>query len=255
MSIKLLFEHNKKQQFVTVVSSYHPHSGYSSDDLMQFFQAYDDFLSKINHTNTKNHHIIIGCDANTSLGIATNNYEKRILGTHGLNIRRNDILESETKDMLLRHNLRSSSSDFPHYRYDTFLGHGISAGNHQIDYVFVSNNIRLQIMNTKRTCKGIDSDHVAIITRIRFKTNKKLFSKQKTNKKLNNNFLQWSSLNNKITTSNFGKMVSEILSTPKPDLSQHSLNEAMLEAAKKYVRKLLRNDPIGSRIQKMLFYN
>ena len=60
MSIKLLFEHKKKQQYITFVSSYHPHSGYSSDDLTQFFQSYDDFITNINPNNAENYNIIIG---------------------------------------------------------------------------------------------------------------------------------------------------------------------------------------------------
>ena len=228
MSIKLLVEHEKKEQFITFVSSYHPHSGYSADDLTQFFKVYDDFIQNINPNNTKNHHTIIGCDANTSIGIATNNHEKRILGTNGFNVRRNDQLESEIKDIMLQHNLRSSSSDFRHHRYDTFLGHGISSGNHQIDYIFVSNSIKPQIMDTKRTSKGIDSDHVAIKSRIRFKT-KKQFTKNKNIKK--HNLIQWSKLNDKLEAENFSKKVSEIISTPNADSSFPTLNEAIINAA------------------------
>lgn len=45
VSIKLIFEHKKEQKLITLVSSYHPNSGCSTDDLNQFFQLYDDFIN------------------------------------------------------------------------------------------------------------------------------------------------------------------------------------------------------------------
>jgi hypothetical protein len=83
---------------------------------------------------------------------------------------------------MLSFNLRSCTSDFKNKRYDTFVGSGISGGKHQIDFILISNDLRKNIMNAKRTQNGIDSDHAAIKISTRFvlnKSKKKFMEKRK----------------------------------------------------------------------------
>ena len=234
ISINLLFYNESKKQNITFISAYHPHSGYSPEEITAFFQDYDQFI----HDNCRtNQNIIIGCDANTCLGVAEHDFEKNILGPNGLSLKRNDSLEMETKEILAHHDLRSTSSDFKHHRYDTFTGHGFSSGLHQIDYFYISNKFRKQIMDTKRTTKGIDSDHAAIITKIRFRKSKPI-NKQK--RKVIKKIFNWTNLRSKTIAKQFSSTINELLLNQNNNPLPLSLNDAIFQAAEQTCPKPIR---------------
>lgn len=120
MSIEIQIKHNNTDKRITLVSAYHPHSKYEQQDLDQYYVDYNNFLSRIPPKNK----IIIGCDANTTLGVATKKSEKAILGKYGIKRTRDNDLEQELRAMMYVKNVRSSTSDFKHKRYDTFSGAG-----------------------------------------------------------------------------------------------------------------------------------
>jgi hypothetical protein len=222
MSIELLIIHSNKKENISFVSTYHPHSGYPEGDIIHFYENYDAFLSNIWNKNK----FVIGCDANTPLGIVSSTSDKCILGKFGDPYRRNNTSEFELKNIMLSLNLRSSTSDFKNKRYDTFVGNGISEGKHQIDFISISNDLRKNVMNAKRTQNGVDSDHAAIILLTRFVLNK---SKRKFAKKKEKNDvrLDWKRLKCPIIANQFSNKVEQIILNNNSIISPSSSAELL----------------------------
>ena len=135
---------------------------------------------------------------------------------------------------MLSFNLRSCTSDFKNKRYDTFVGNGFSEGKHQIDFVLISNDLRKNIMNAKRTQNGIvDSDHAAIKISSRFvlkKSKRKFAEKKKTEVRLD-----WKKLKCPTTANLFSHNVDKNMENNNDNIisssSAERLASAILDAA------------------------
>jgi hypothetical protein len=79
VGIKLHFKTKKIVHKFLLVTAYHPHSGKDADIIDNFYENLDQFISQA----PQDHHILMGSDANTSLGTAATD-ETSILGNFGV---------------------------------------------------------------------------------------------------------------------------------------------------------------------------
>jgi exonuclease III len=164
MAIKLKTREPKPRDLF-VVTAYHPTTSGANEGASQdFYQKFDTFLEDSTHHQPT---IIIGCDANSPLGVSQGEDDRAILGKYGGHHTRDDEAEHLLRNLLHKHKLRASTTDFLHNRYDTWYTEGLGA-TAQLDYFFVSQDKKERnVTDAKRISNGIESDHAAI--KLKFK--------------------------------------------------------------------------------------
>jgi exonuclease III len=95
MGIKLHFKTKKIVHKFFLVTVYHPYSGKDADIIDKFYDSLDQFISQA----PQDHHILMGCDANASLGTAATD-EISILGNFGVTTKKNGECEFQLTNLL-----------------------------------------------------------------------------------------------------------------------------------------------------------
>ena len=226
MGIKLHFkEPGNKPTKLYVSTTYHPHSGMNRQLTEEYYQHFDDFLDRA----PKDYQTIVGGDTNTPLGTATDDDDLLILGKYGAPLTRNDESTAALKNTMHKHQLRASTTDFKHKRYDTWSGIGKWGGRHQIDYFLTSTYFpRKDIIDAKRVGNGIDSDHAAIKLKLRINPHTKTLLRKRPNLKPKPD---WSKFRENGKEASFSKKVDQALSECDTEIDITTLNTAIMTAA------------------------
>jgi exonuclease III len=95
MGIKLHFKTKKIVHKFFLVTAYHPHSGKDADIINKIYDSLDQFISQA----PQEHHILMGSDANASLGTAAAD-EISILGNFGVTTKKNGECEFQLTNLL-----------------------------------------------------------------------------------------------------------------------------------------------------------
>jgi exonuclease III len=152
---------------LTINSIYHPHDGKGTTIIENFYDRLNDYLQDIK----ENQNIIIGADTNTPLGTknSTKNF-KNLIGKYGIATHRENQNYYKLNATMERFKLRAANTDFKAKRYDTWSGpiNSHFEGNNQLDYIFMSNNIRRHVMRCAQSGLGVESDHAAVKIKMRF---------------------------------------------------------------------------------------
>jgi exonuclease III len=184
MGIRLSIHRPSKTINLFIVSAYIPDASYPTNMTTEFFEKFDIFL---NNTPV-NHNLIICADTNTSLGVQSDNTDKRFLGKQGNKYCIQNQNYDELSYLLLSHNLRANSTDFVHQEYTTWTSFNPKNPlSYQIDHIFSPNTLRRFVMNCSVSKFHAESDHAAVLLKLRFyfpKNFKKIMNKLNLNKSI-----------------------------------------------------------------------
>ena len=128
--------------------------------------VWDDYLEKFTNCINKRRNddiLIIGSDCNASVGCATEN-DNGPLGKFGLNHMNSECIRFLTH--LAIHELKVSTTCFTKKLYATWT-HPRSKNKHQIDHFLVNADMFHRIADAGTTKQVIDSDHGAIMIKLR----------------------------------------------------------------------------------------
>jgi exonuclease III len=236
MGIELETQESKR---IFAITAYHPHSGMDAIEIDNFYQRYDDFLdSHISEDTT----VIIGCDTNSPLGVAQSEEDEKILGPKGDPYSRNDETDQQLRNLVRKHDLRASTTDYQHNRYDTWYSEGLRAVA-QLDYFLVSNNARPSVMDAKRVGCGIESDHAAVKLKVRLNQDNRGLAPRAALKPIN-----WRKMQTPEVAISYARSVDELMdekcrenNVDKPNIKV--VNDAMIQAARKAIPEARRTHP------------
>jgi exonuclease III len=88
MGVQLHFKTEKIVHKFFLVTSYHPHSGKDTETIEGFYDSLNSFISQA----PQGHTVLMGCDANASIGTTTDD-ETSILGKHGVKTKKDGDCE------------------------------------------------------------------------------------------------------------------------------------------------------------------
>ena len=191
---------HKRDVGVFLVSAYAP-VGNAPDNV------WDDYLERFTNCINKRRNddiLIIGSDCNASVGCATDN-DNGPLGKFGLSHRNPAGIRFLTH--LAIHELKVSTTCFTKKLYATWT-HPRSKNKHQIDHFLVNADMFHRIVDAGTTKQVIDSDHGAIMIKLRIM--KRLKKKTSPRKRLLN--LDYTLLNDETINKEFCDQVK--LNTP-----------------------------------------
>jgi hypothetical protein len=127
MGIKLHFKMKKIVHKFLLVTAYHPHSRKDADIIDNFYENLDQFISQA----TQDQNILMGSDANASLGPAATD-ERQL---HSYNKKECEC-EFQFTNHLQLHGLKSMNTCFEHNCYDTHTSN-FQGAHLQLDHWFV----------------------------------------------------------------------------------------------------------------------
>ena len=252
VDVKLKLTNSKskiKTHTLSLVSSYHPHSGYKTEELDAYNESIADFIDSIPKNNT----IIMGADLNASISTRKTKTQQEdpedereedianeLLGPNG-NPHRNQRGEA-ILNMIRALNLRAVSTFFDcNDNYDTWINPGTKEA-FQIDHILIPKNQLIQTSNVKCKFDGPPSDHAALTIHLNLPNGNLLPKKRKkailkATKKINNHILRTSgaaTFKNKVSDFIPSLTPEEITSLPHTELldrfEKHIVHAAM-EAA------------------------
>jgi exonuclease III len=249
IGLNLKFSDKQKNDIIYIASVYHPHDQLNPLMIDQFHDKLDERLQRAKATNN-NTSIIVGADTNSHLGTNESEDDNEILGRFGLQKRGNNANEHDLKKILFSNDLRVSTTDFPHKKYQTWTSFGNMRGLYQIDHFITSNAIRARITDARRVETGVDSDHSAIKLKLRLVVSSKCKKKSKAPKKI---IPDWDLLKQPKKELAFQAEVDRLLAkTQRKNVK--SLNSAIMEAAKATIPRCSRNRKDWFKMsQKILF--
>ena len=164
-----------KNKIITLISSYHPHSGYTDEETNLFNQQIADLYRNIPDNNI----IIMGADINASIG------SKKSSDNESDNSQNNNIQESFSTspqqlligpcanpkinhkgqlyiNLLSQLDLRAASTYFQNNSgYDTWINPATKE-KYQLDHFLIPRNQFKLVKNVKKIFHGTTSDHLAI---------------------------------------------------------------------------------------------
>ena len=191
---------HKRDVGIFLVSAYAP-VGNAPDHI------WDEYLEKFTNCINKKHNndmLIVGSDCNASVGRATIN-DNGPLGKFGLSYRNTSGLRFVTH--LAIHEIKVATTCFTKKLYATWT-HPRSKNKHQIDHFLVNTEMFHRIADAGTTKQVIDSDHGAIMIKLRIM--KRLKKKSTPRNRLLN--LDYTVLNDETVNNNFCEKVK--LSAP-----------------------------------------
>ena len=105
----------------------------------------------------------MGCDINTSIGIAETKHDQEISGKFRIQQRRHDICENHMHNFMHANDLKSMTTCFQHKRYDTWTHPNPTLEVcHQLDHWLVQRRGIALVINVRRWNNRKDSDHAAV---------------------------------------------------------------------------------------------
>jgi len=163
----------KRNKVITLVTSYHPHSGYTDEETDFFNQQIADLYTSIPDNNI----VIMGADINASIGSRTSNNNER---DNNPNIEETIALSPQDLligpcanprinhkghlyiDLLSQLDLRAASTYFQNESgYDTWINPATQE-KYQLDHFLIPRKHFKLVKNVKKTFYGTTSDHLAI---------------------------------------------------------------------------------------------
>ena len=165
----------KNSKIITLVTSYHPHSGYSDDETNLFNQQVADLYTNIPNNNI----IIMGADINASIGSRTSNNNAK---DNNPNSNIEETFASSPQDLLIgpcgnpktnhkghlyidllsQLDLRVASTFFQNDSgYDTWINPATQE-KFQLDHFLIPRKHFKLVKNSKKIFYGATSDHLAI---------------------------------------------------------------------------------------------
>jgi hypothetical protein len=152
MGVQLPFKTEKIVHKFFLVTAYHPHSGTKDTETIEgFYDSLDSFISQA----PRGHIVLMGCDANASIGTTTTDDETSILGKHGVETKKDGDCEFHLTNLLHAHGLKSMATCFEHHRYDTHTSN-LNGARLQLDHWFVQDE--MQTLPRPR-CKKMEPRH------------------------------------------------------------------------------------------------
>ena len=165
----------KKSKIITLVTSYHPHSGYTDEETDLFNQQIADLYTSIPDNNI----IVMGADINASIGSRTSNNDERDNNPNN-NIEETTALSPQDLligpcanprtnhkghlyiDLLSQLDLRAASTYFQNDSgYDTWINPATQE-KYQLDHFLIPRKHFKLVKNVKKIFHGTTSDHLAI---------------------------------------------------------------------------------------------
>ena len=222
---------------IHLVSAYAPHSGYSRD----MYDAYLDNLQQCIQDCHRYDILLIGTDANASFGVRDlhDSNDDCVLGPYGITYA--NTAGHYTRAMLAMSNMCVASTFFRKSKRHYRTWKNVRSGRpYQIDHFFMQRQ-NLRRVTDVRTCGwGVDSDHRAILLKIRLDK----MSKPKT--KCTNFFINRELLTNGTAIGSFNESVKQRMHQPITDTTLnplHSLHNALVQAADECIKVEERKRP------------
>jgi hypothetical protein len=152
--------------------------------------------------------------------------------------------------VLYTHNLRISTTDFPHRKYHTWTSFANINGLYQIELCIRSNSIRSRVTDARTVETGVDSDHFAIKLKLRLKVSLKSKKKYKMPRKI---VPDWDLLKEPENVHAFQLEVDRLLAkTLRKNVK--SLNDTITEAAKATIPRCSRNREDWFKLSKKILF-
>ncbi len=178
-----------KPKTLSLISSYHPHLGYTDEETNDYNQSIADLFNKF----PKNNIIIMGADLNASIGTRMNAEEEEdddnnnispletLIGPCG-NPRTNKKGD-QYKNLMLQLDLRAVSAFFCNEKgYDTWRNPATDE-KFQLDHFLVPRYHSKLIKDVRRKHYGVPSDHWALLLKLDINKGKKQNDEKKKDAK------------------------------------------------------------------------